>query len=73
MAAKAVTLEVIFYQLQQETVYYLAELDPVKKAQHLRNIQHLYGLLTTILKSKAPGIKVYHPLPPPPPPPSATV
>ena len=73
MAAKATTLQLIWYQIQQETVYYITETDPVKKQQHSNNLAHLYALLDFILKSKAPR-KGFQPLPPPPPPlPSATV
>ena len=72
MAAEAATLQLIFYQLQQETVYYTVEVDPVKKEQHRKNIVHLYNLLTTILKGKKPP-RGFQPPPPPPPPPSATV
>ena len=73
MAAKAATLQLIWYQIQQETVYYITEMDPVKKQQHSNNLAHLYALLDFILKLKAPR-KGFQPLPPPPPPPpSATV
>ena len=54
MSTKAATLQLIYYQNQQETVYYIAEADPVKKEQHRRNIAHLYAILTTILKGKQP-------------------
>ena len=71
MATEAATLQLIWYNIQQETVYYLAETDPVKK-QHSNNLAHLYALLDLMLKSKAPR-KGFQPLPPPPPLPSATV
>ena len=51
----------------QEYVYYPVETDPVKKQSHGRNIEHLYGLLTLILHSKNPAVKIYYP------PPCATV
>ena len=73
MAAKAATLQLIWYQIQQETVYYITETDPVKKQQHSNNLAHLYALLDLILKSKAPQKKGFQPPPPPPLPPSATV
>ena len=73
MAAEAATLQLIWYQIQQETVYYLTETDPVKKQQHSSNLAHLYALLDLLLKSQAPQKKGFHPPPPPPPPPSATV
>ena len=73
MAAEAATLQLIWYQIQQETVYYITETYPVKKQQHSNNLAHLYALLDFILKSKAPR-KGFQLLPPPPlPPPSATV
>ena len=73
MAAEAATLQLIWYQIQQETVYYITETDPVKKQQHSNNLAHLYALLDFILKLKAPR-KGFQPLLPPPlPPPSATV
>ena len=73
MAAKAARLQLIWYQIQQETVYYITEMDPVKKQQHSNNLAHLYALLDFILKSKAPR-KGFQPPPPLPPPlPSATV
>ena len=34
----------IRYNIHQETVYYLAETDPVKKQQHSNNLAHLYAL-----------------------------
>ena len=71
MATEAATLQLIWYNIQQETVYYLAETDPVKK-QHSNNLAHLYALLDLMLKSKVPR-KGFQPPPPPPPPPSATV
>ena len=64
MATKAATLQLIWYQIQQETVYYITETDPVKKQQHSNNLAHLYALLDFILKSKAPR-KGFQPLPPP--------
>ena len=73
MATEAYTLQLIYYQLQQETAYYIAELDPVKKEQHRKNIVNLYALLTRILSPKSPKIKPFYLPPPPPPPPSATV
>ena len=72
MAAEAATLQLIWYNIQQETVYYLAETDPMKKQQHSNNLAHLYALLDLMLKSKAPR-KGFQPPPPPPPLPSATV
>ena len=73
MATEAALLQLIWYQIQQETVYYITEMDPVKKQQHSSNLAHLYVLLDFILKSKAPR-KGFQPLPPPPLPlPSATV
>ena len=73
MAPEAATLQLIWYQIQQEMVYYITETDPVKKQQHSNNLAHLYALLDFILKLKAPR-KQFQPLPPPPPPPpSATV
>ena len=38
MATKAYTLQLIYYQIQQETVYYVAEAYTVEKEQHQRNI-----------------------------------
>ena len=73
MAAEAATLQLIWYNIQQETVYYLAETNPVKKQQYSNNLTHLYALLDLFLKSKAPQKKGFHPPPPPPPLPSATV
>ena len=73
MATEAATLQLIWYQIQQETVYYITETDPVKKQQHSNNLAHLYALLDFILKSKAPRKGFQSPPPPPPPPPSATV
>ena len=73
MATKTATLQLIWYQIQQETVYYITDMDPVKKQQHSNNLAYLYALLDFILKSKAPR-KGFQPLPPPSPlPPSATV
>ena len=73
MAAKAATLQLIRYQIQQEMVYYITETNPVKKQQHSNNLAHLYALLDFILKSKAPR-KGFQPPPPLPLPlPSATV
>ena len=73
MAAEAALLQLIWYQIQQETVYYITETDPVKKQQHSSNLAHLYALLDFILKLKAPR-KGFQLLPPPPLlPPSATV
>ena len=73
MATEVALLQLIWYQIQQETVYYITETDPVKKQQHSNNLAHLYALLDFILKSKAPR-KGFQPPPPPPlPPPSATV
>ena len=73
MAAEVALLQLIWYQIQQETVYYITETDPVKKQQHSSNLAHLYALLDFILKSKAPR-KGFQPPPPPPlPPPSAIV
>ena len=54
MATEATVLQLIWYQIQQETVYYITEMDPVKKQQHSNNLAHLYALLDFILKSKAP-------------------
>ena len=31
MATEAATLQLIWYQIQQETVHYINEMDPVKK------------------------------------------
>ena len=46
MAAEAATLQLIWYQIQQEMVYYITETDPVKKQQqHSNNLAHLYALL----------------------------
>ena len=73
MAVEAATLQLIWYNIQQETVYYITEMDPVKKQQHSNNLVHLYALLGLILKSKAPQKKGFQPTPPPPLPPSATV
>ena len=73
MVAEAAFLQLIWYNIQQETVYYLPETDPVKKQQHSNNLAHLYALLDLFLKSKAPQKKGFHPPPPPPPLPSATV
>ena len=73
MAAKAATLQLIWYQIQQETVYYLTETDPVKKQQHSSNLAHLYALLDLLLKSQALQKKGFHPPAPLPPLPSATV
>ena len=73
MPAEAATLQLIWYQIQQEMVYYLTETDPVKKQQHSNNLAHLYALLDLLLKLQAPQKKGFHPPPPPPPPPSATV
>ena len=73
MATEAYTLQLIYYQIQQETVYYVAELDPAKKEQHRKNIVNLYALLTQLLSAKYPKFKPFYPPPPPPPPPSATV
>ena len=53
MAPEAATLQLIWYQIQQETVYYITETDPVKKQQHSNNLAYLYALLDFILKSKA--------------------
>ena len=73
MAVKAATLQLSWYNIQQETMYYITETDPVKKQQHSNNLAHLYALLDLILKSKAPQKKGFQPPPPPPLPPSATV
>ena len=54
MATEAATLQLIWYQIQQERVYYITEIDPVKKQQHSNNLAHLYALLDLILKLKAP-------------------
>ena len=54
MATEAYTLQLVYYQLQQETAYYVAELDSVKKEQHRKNIVNLYALLTQILSAKSP-------------------
>ena len=69
MAVEAATLQLIWYNIQQETVYYITETDPVKKQQYSNNLAHLYALLDLILKSKAPQKKGFQP----PPPSSATV
>ena len=34
MATEAATLQLIWYQIQQQTVYYITEMDPVKNQQH---------------------------------------
>ena len=60
MAAEAATLQLIWYQIQQETVYYITETDPVKKQQHSNNLAHLYALLDLLLKSQAPQKKGFH-------------
>ena len=73
MAAEAATLQLIWYQIQQEMVYYITEMDPVKKQQHSNNLAHLYALLDFILKLKAPRKRFQPPPPPPLPPPLATV
>ena len=73
MATEAALLQLIWYHIQQETVYYITETDPVKKQQHSSNLAHLYALLDFILKSKAPRKGFQPPPPPPPPPPPATV
>ena len=40
MAAEALMLELLCYQMHQEYVYYTVETDPMKKAAHARNIEH---------------------------------
>ena len=70
MTTKAAPLQLIWYQIQQESVYYITEIYPLKKQQHSNNLAHLYALYDPILKSEAPG-KGFQPLPPTPPLPSA--
>ena len=42
VATQAVTLYLIYYQLQQETVFYPVEVDPVKKEQYKKYMSFVH-------------------------------
>ena len=48
MAANAVRLPTLYYQIQQETIYYTVETDPIRKLVHALNIANLYRELSDL-------------------------
>ena len=69
MAANAVKLATLYYQIQQETIYYTVETDPIRKLVHALNIANLYRELSDLqaVIVAETGNKGNLPLPPPPP------
>ena len=72
MAANAVKLATLYYQIQQETIYYTVETDPIRKLVHALNIANLYRELSDLqaVIAAETGNKG-NLLPPPSPPPTA--
>ena len=48
MATNAVKLATLYYQIQQETIYYTVEMDPIRKLVHALNIANLYRELSDL-------------------------
>ena len=71
MAPNAVRLATLYYQIQQETIYYTVETDPIRRLVHALNIANLYRELSDLqaVIAAETGNKGNH-LPPPPPPPT---
>ena len=72
MAANAVKLVTLYYQIQQETIYYTVETDPIRKLVYALNITNLYRELSDLqaVIAAETGNKG-NLLPSPPPPPTA--
>ena len=67
-------LATLYYQIQQETIYYTVEMGPIRRLVHALNIANLYRELSdlhTVIAAET-GNKGNHPLPPPPPPTAPT-
>ena len=74
MAANAVKLATLYYQIQQERVYYTVETDPIRKLVHALNIANLYRELSDLqaVIAAETGNKGNQLLLPPPPPTAPT-
>ena len=74
MAANAVKLATLYYPIQQESVYYTVETDPIRKLVHALNIANLYRELSDLqaVIAAETGNKGNQPLLQPPPPTAPT-
>ena len=70
MATNAYAIQVIYYQIQQESINYITEVDPDRKQAIAQRIVNLWAQLNILLQAPVPGFQGFQP--PPPPPPSAT-
>ena len=70
MAANAYAIQVIYYQIQQESINYITEVDPDRKQAIAQRIGNLWAQLNILLQAPVPGFQGFQP--PPQPPPSAT-
>ena len=69
MAANAVKLATLYYQIQQESAYYTVETDPIRKLVHALNIANLYRELSdlqAVIAAETGNKGNQLPLPPPP-------
>ena len=71
MATNAYAIQVIYYQIQQESINYITEVDQDRKQASAQRIVNLWAQLNILLQAPVPGFQGFQP--PPPPPPSATV
>ena len=71
MAATAYAIQVIYYQIQQESINYITEVDLDRKQAIAQRIANLWAQLNILLQAPVPGFQGFQPLPPPPPAPMA--
>ena len=67
MAANAYAIQVIYYQIQQESINYITELDLARKQAIAQRIANLWTQLNLLLQAPVPVYPGNLPLPPPPP------
>ena len=68
MAATAYAIQVIYYQIQQESINYITEVDPARKQAIAQRIANLWAQLNILLQAP---VLVFQGFQPPPPPPTA--
>ena len=70
MATNAYAIQVIYYQIQQESINYITEVDLARKQAIAQRIANLWTQLNLLLQAPVPVYKGN--LPPPPPPTALT-
>ena len=66
MAANAYAIQVIYYQIQQESINYITEVDPDRKQAIAQRIANLWAQLNILLQAPVPGFQGFQPPPTPP-------